>query len=168
MSDNDNPGMLARWQSTWAASSAREKNLTRLAAGLVLLALLWWVGVAPALRAMQNAQQQMPALERQLDQMRVLQAQAQKLQAQPRLSQDDALKALESSVKERLGTSAQLSVNADRATLSLKGTSADGLAGWLAQVRANARALPVEAHLVRGAGNSGTWDGTLVLALPPR
>ena len=64
MSDNSstNDGLLGRWQSTWAASSVREKNLMRLAATLVLLALLWWVGVAPALRAIQNAQQQLPAL----------------------------------------------------------------------------------------------------------
>jgi general secretion pathway protein M len=54
----------------------------------------------------------------------------------------------------------------DRATLTLTGVAPDALAQWLTQARVNARTLPNEAHLHRNA--AGLWEGTLVLALPPR
>ena len=42
-------------------------------------------------------------------------------------------------------------------------------AQWLTQVRVNARSVPVEARLTRGAAPTGaTWTGTLVMSLPPR
>ena len=80
--------------------------------------------------------------------------------------------ALEASVKQSLGTGAQLSVSGERATLTLKGVTATALGAWLAQVRANARALPAEARLVRSPATTAAtgilWDGVIVLALPPR
>ena len=51
---------------------------------------------------------------------------------------------------------------------------AAALLWWLAQVRSNAKSVPQEVHLVRNnatppAGAAAAqWDGTLVLALPPR
>ena len=80
-------------------------------------------------------------------------------------------------------SAAQLNVVGDRATITLKGASADALAQWLAQARSNARATPVEARLTRSATAAAPagqtpvtlgrpvvamprWDGTLVLALP--
>jgi len=63
-------------------------------------------------------------------------------------------------------------VSGERATITLKGVSANSLATWLAQARTNARALPAEARLARSpasTASSGTlWDGTLVVNLPPR
>ena len=105
-----------------------------------------------------------------------LQAQAKTLQAQPKLSYDDALRALESSVKQGLGPTARLQVAGERATVTLKGVSADALAQWLTQSRVNARAAPTEARLVRNAAVSGptpsasaaTWDGSVVMTLPTR
>ena len=57
-----------------------------------------------------------------------------------------------------------------RATLVLRQTSAEALAQWLADARANARANTVEARLTRADDNAPgapvRWNGTLTLALP--
>ena len=58
-----------------------------------------------------------------------------------------------------------MSVVGERVTVTLKAASADALAQWLVQVRLNVRTTPTEARLVRNA--AGTWDGVLVLTLPP-
>ena len=166
------PAVLTPLQTRWRALGQREQTLVRRAAMLVGLALLWWVLVAPALRTLQQADAQQRSLVGQLQRMQSLQAQAQALQSQPRISHDDALRALQASVKQGLGSSAQLNVVGDRATVTLRNAPADALAQWLAQARVNARALPSEARLVRNTANPAdpadpaAWDGTLVLSLP--
>lgn len=150
----------------WELLAAREKLLVGSAAALVALALLWWVAIAPALATLRGADEQHRLLDAQLQRMRGLQAQAQGLQSQPRQGYDEALRLLESSVRQRLGATARMAVVGERVTLTLAGASPDALAQWLTQARVNARALPSEARLNRNA--SGQWDGTLVLTLPPR
>lgn len=154
-----------RLQAHWQQISRREQQLVLGALGLVLLAVLWWVGLAPALATLRSVEKQRPLLDAQLQQMQRLQAQAQTLQAQPRLSADEAQRLLEAAMKP-LGATAQWTVSGERVTVTLKGANADALAQWLAQVRLNARAVPGEARLVRSA--PGTWDGTLVLTLAAR
>jgi general secretion pathway protein M len=159
------------WQDFWRARAPREQLGIALALAAVVATLLWWLALAPALQTLRNSAAQAAKLEAQLQTLRGLQAQAQALQAQPKMARDEALRALEASVKQRLGASAQLSVQGDRVSLLLKGTSADALAQWLAQARVNARALPVEARLQRSASapvSPATWDGSVVLALPAR
>jgi general secretion pathway protein M len=68
-------------------------------------------------------------------------------------------------VRQRLGTTGRTLVSGDRVTVTLTGAAPEAVAQWLAQARANARALPGEARLNRNA--SGLWEGTLVLTLPP-
>ncbi len=187
------PGVLALLQSQWRAIAPRERMLVRVASSVMVVAMLWWVAVAPALVTLQNAETQRRTLGAELQLMQNLQAQAKTLQAQPTLSRDDALRALETSVKQTLGASAQLSIAGDRATVSLRSTSPEALAQWLAQARVNARALPIEARLARATINPSTpaptptptptpnpplspppsstspvlgWSGTLVLNLP--
>jgi general secretion pathway protein M len=153
-------------KARWTGMAEREKTLTAAACALVGLALVWWVGVAPARATLKTAQAQHLQLDVQLDKMRQLQAQAQALQAQPKPSYDDANRALEVAVRERLGSAGKLLIQGDKITVTLTGVAPDTLAQWLAQTRANARVLPSEARLIRNA--KGTWDGTLVLAMPPR
>jgi general secretion pathway protein M len=153
-----------QWSSRWAALAPREKMMVAGAGALVLLALVWWLAVAPALAVLRQSAAQHGALDAQLARMRGLQQQAQGLQAQAKLAPEEASRQLEATVRQRLGTSARMSIAGDRVTLTLSGTPADALATWLAQARANARALPTEARLTRNA--TGGWDGTLVLALP--
>jgi general secretion pathway protein M len=153
-------------EARWNALAAREKTLVAAATALVLLALIWLIALGPAVGTLRGADEQHRALDAQLQQMHGLQAQAQTLQSQPKQSYDEAVRLLELSVRQRLGTTARVLVSGDRATVTLTGAGADALAQWLTQARVNARALPGEAHLSRNA--AGLWEGTLVLTLPPR
>jgi len=154
---------LSSAQVRWRSTSLREQRLLLGAAVLVLGALLWWVALAPALATLKVAESRQRVLDVQWQQMQRLQAQAQALQAQPPLAPLVARGLLEASLKT-LGGTAQMSVAGERVTVTLKATSADALAQWLAQVRLNVRTAPTEARLNRNA--AGTWDGVLVLTLP--
>ena len=163
------------WQEAlrarWNLLAARERAGVGMAIALVVLALLWWVALGPAFATLRSAETQHRALDAQLQTMRSLQTEAMALQGQPKLSYDEALRALDASVRQRLGSTAQLSVAGERATLTLKGADPDALARWLTQARVNARALPAEARLTRSAGAPtapARWDGSLVLTLPAR
>jgi len=149
-------------QTRWRGMPPREQRLVLLAGVLISLALLWWLALAPALAVLKAAPAQHVTLDAQLQQMQRLQAQAKALQAQPVLSVDDARRALEAAIKP-LGAGAQMVVQLDRVTVSLKAVPANALAQWLATVRQNAHTAPVEAHLVRNP--AGSWDGSLVLNL---
>lgn len=150
----------------WAMLAPREKLLVGTATVVIGVALLWWVGLAPALQTLRSAPEQHRSLDAQLQRMQALQAQAQALQAQPRQGYDEALRALEQTIRQRFGATARYSISADRVTITLSGAAPDTLAQWLTQARVNARALPAEARLVRNA--AGQWDGTLVMTLPAR
>ena len=153
-------------RSRWRALAPREKMLVGGAAALLAAVLVWLIAIGPALATLRTAEEQHRALDTQLQRMRSLQAQAQALQSQPKLGAEEALRLLEVSVRQRLGTSARLVVAGERATITLSGTQPDALAQWLTQARINARALPGEARLSRNS--AGLWEGTLVLTLPAR
>ena len=149
-----------RLQAHWLQISRREQQLVLAALALLLLAVLWWGGLAPALATLRSVEKQRPLLDAQWQQMQRLQAQAQTLQAQPRLAANEAQPQLEAAMK-LLGASAQWRISGERVSVTLQGVAPDTLAQWLAQARLNARAVPGEARLVRNV--SGSWDGTLVL-----
>ena len=153
-------------KARWAGLGAREKAWVAAAGALAAAVLVWLIALGPALATLRTAEEQHRALDAQLQQMRSLQAQAQALQAQPKQNHDEAVRQLELSVRERLGTTARLLVAGERVTITLTGAAPAALAQWLTQARVNARALPSEAHIQRNAG--GLWEGTLVLTLPPR
>ena len=165
-------------QSRWNALAARERGLVGATAALILALLLWWFALAPALAVLRTSEAEQAALDAQLQQMLALQAQAQALQAQPKMSFDDALRAIDASVRQRLGSTGQMALAGERVSVTLKAVPAETLAEWLNQARINARAVPAEARLVRGptpaspasspgaAPAAATWDGTLVLSLP--
>jgi general secretion pathway protein M len=155
---------FAPWQARWAQSNAREQGLVRLAAALVLLALVWLLAINPALRTLRAAQSQGPLLRAQLQDMLLLQAQAQALQAQPGAQALDAKSLVEASLPG-LSESARMVIAGDRATVTFQSGSADALAQWLGQVRLNAHALPLELHLGQ---SKGLWKGSVVLQLPAR
>lgn len=153
-------------KAQWGKLAPREQRLVLGAVLLVGGALLWWLAIAPAVRTLRAAPALHASLDVQLQQMRSLQTQAQALQSQPRLAPDDAMRALELTIRQRLGTTARYSIAGERVTVTLTGATPEALAQWLAQARVNARALPGEARLKRTA--NGLWDGTLVMTLPPR
>ena len=183
----------ARWQAWWPELAPREQRMIRIAAVLVALGLLWWVALAPALRTLSSAPAEHARLDVQLQQMANLQTQAKALQAQPRASREEAMRGLETSVRESLGPNAQLQPSGagENVTITLRAAPADALAQWFTQARSNARAVPREVHLTRAAQNpapgaspaaspapaaaaKGTdssvvrWDGALVMGIPAR
>lgn len=149
-------------QTRWLAMPGRERRLVLTAAVLVLLALLWWLALAPALAVLKSADAQHRMLDGQMQQMQRLQVQAEALRAVPTLTPAAARKVLEGTLKP-LGERAQLAQQADRVTVTLKGVEPQALAQWLATARQNAHAVPTEAHLKRTA--AGVWDGTVTFTL---
>ena len=150
--------LQARWQAWWPELAPREQRMVIVAGTLVTLALVWWVALAPALRTLATAPAAHAELDAQLQQMAALQLQAKALQSQPRANREDALRALETSVRQGLGPNAQIQVAGAGAgegvLVTLRATPADGLAQWLAQARGNARAVPREVHLTRTQGGA--------------
>lgn len=148
---------LAQWQ----ALGERER-LALAAVGLLLgLLLAWSLLLAPALRTLKAAPAELERLELQLQQMQAQAQEAQALRGAPPVPPDQAQAALKASV-EHLGAAARLNLTGDRAVVSLNGVAPELLQGWLGEVRAAARARPVEAQLTRGPKG---YSGTLVLSL---
>ena len=161
----------------WMALSEREKRLISWGAMFMALAILWWWGLAPALRTVREAPTQQTQLDAQWQQLSDLQIQAQALQKLPRMTPEAALRALQNTTTELLGTGAKLNTTGDRSTVTLSAITPEALARWLSQVRVQARAVPIEAHLERvpnqrqEAAPSATpkpplWSGSVVLSLP--
>ena len=158
---------MSRWSAMrriWDGLAARERRSVVAATLVLAAALLWLVGVGPALKILASAPAQLDALDLQWQSMQALAAQARTLQGRPPMGRDDALRALEASVQQRFGASAQVTASGDRVTVTLKAAPPDVLAQWLGQVRLGARAVASQARLVMGAGG---WDGTVVFDLPP-
>lgn len=170
--------LLESFQSYWRQMKPREKRMLLAAGTVVLAALVWWLALAPALKTLRLAPEQHRNLDAQIQSMQTLSAEAKALQNQPKLGLDEAQKALQASVTQRFGSTAQLNISGERATLTLKNANPQELAQWLTQARVNARALPSEVKLTRSAnaaptasspaGNAGNagWDGSMVLNMP--
>lgn len=142
----------------------RERLAVRLALWLLGLALLWWLALAPAWRTLSQAPERHARLDVQLGEMRQLAATANALRDQASgqvIGRAAALRAIEVSMATLAGTG-QMSVLGDRVSVSLSNTPPQALAQWLAQVRLNARVVPVEAQLNAGTAPQG-WSGTVQL-----
>ena len=150
--------LRARWQ----AASRRERRSLMLAVAVLALALLWWLALAPALAVWRTAPTQHLQLQAQMQNMLELQAQARALQALPMLNPAESRRSLEESL-QALGKTAQMTVQADRLSVTLKGVSAQALAQWLSSSRQNAHLVPTEVHLTHAAD---AWDGSVVFTLP--
>lgn len=161
-----NPDFLACWpslQTWWQQRIDREKAMLLIALALVSASLVWAIALAPALQRLHNAAAQGAQVQAQLQAMRRMQAQALALQAKAPLSQSEAAAALSNSVLQAFGASADITVRGSDAQVSLRNVSAEDLAQWLAAARTNARAVPLQARLVR---NGAHWSGSLQLGLP--
>ncbi|HVZ44263.1 MAG TPA: type II secretion system protein GspM [Ramlibacter sp.] len=154
--------LAARFESL----APREKLMVVAASALVGVALVWWIAFAPALRVLRGAEAQHRTLDAQEQRMSTLQAQARAMQSQPRQGQEEALRRLELAIRQQLATSARYSIQGDRVSVTLTNVASETISQWLAQARVDAHALPAEAKLQRNP--AGTWDGTLVLVLPPQ
>ena len=124
------------------------------------LYLVWALAVQPAWRTIDRAAAEQNVLEAQWQTMQRLAAEAQQLRAAPPVSPAQAVAALQAATA-RLGTAGRLTMQGDRAVLTLNGVGTSALRDWLAEARTGARARPVEANLSRAAKG---YTGTLVVA----
>lgn len=154
--------LRAAWQARWSAMAPRERRLATAAAWLAGLTLVLMVGIRPAWKTLNQTPVQLREVEQQLDTMRRLADETQVLRQRPPVPPAQAEAALKSAT-DRLGASARLSVQGDRATVTFNGVQGDALATWLDEVRVGARVKPLEARLQQT--EMGRYAGTLVLAL---
>ena len=162
---------LSPLRDRWTAATPREQRLVRSAVALIGLALVWWLLVAPPLRTLSQEKTEQGRLEVQLQKMQDLRAQALALQALPKISRDEALRALDAAVRQHFGATAQLSVLGDSATVTLRNAPADAFAQWLPQARVNARAIATEVRLTRTNTpplGQAVWSGSIVMSIPPQ
>lgn len=138
-------------QTLWRSRSSRERLGLTLAASLIALALLWQIGLAPALRTWQEAPTRQATLDAQRERLLQLQQQTQALQALPRVGQEEALRWLQGPAIEALGPGAQVRVQGDQVQVQLQAASPEGLTRWLRQAREQARALPQQVQLQQAA-----------------
>lgn len=139
----------------WRGRATRERQA--LVAGLIALVavLVWLVLVQPAWRTARDAPAQLDQLDRQLQQIQATAAEVKMLRAAPPVSSPQAAAALKAAT-DRLGEHARLSMQGDRASLTLTGVASDALRDWLTEARSAARARPIEATLARAPqGYSG-------------
>ena len=143
----------------WAQRQPREQKSLALGAAVLVLAALWQLGLAPALRTWQEAPAQQARLDRQSQAMQQLQAQAKKLQQPLAVNRSESVQWLEQHLSE-LGAGAKISVQGERATLSLEAAPAEALARWLSLARERALALPVQAQLQQRSPSPATGKTT--------
>lgn len=151
-------------QARYARLDARERQMVLVIAAALGFLVVWLLLVRPAWTTLDTA----PALRAQADaqllQMQAIANEARQLRALPPVQQSVAEQVLKSATDE-LGGKAKLSVQGDRAILTVTGINGEDLRKWLIQARGGARARPIEASLTR-AGDG--YNGTLVVAIGPQ
>lgn len=152
---------LQALQKTWAALGDRERVLISAAGVLIAAALLWWLLISPPLTTLREAPARLDALENQTATMRQLASEARELRKVPRLDLNQSTSVVKAA-SARLGAAARLSVQGERATLTLQGVEPEALRAWLAEVRSGGRARPVEAQLTQSPKG---FTGTVVVQL---
>jgi general secretion pathway protein M len=152
--------LLARW----TAMAPRERQMAQVAAALVLLVVVVMVFIRPALKSVQQTPVQLREVSSQVGRMRNLADEAQALRQQPPVPPAQAEAALKAAT-ERLGASARLSMQGDRASVEFNKVLGASLADWMAEVRAAARVRPLEANLSQA--EPGHYSGTMVLGFAP-
>ena len=145
----------------WRSRAPRERLALGAAAAVLGLFVVWLLFVQPAWRTLRETPAQLDALDAQLQQMQRLAAESQSLRGVAAVTQVQAAAALKSAT-DRLGDKGRLSMQGDRASLTLNGVSPEALRGWLLEARSAARVRPVEAQLARGPQG---FTGTLVVSL---
>lgn len=151
---------LQAWSTRWQACAPRERLALALGGSALALLVVWMVLLQPALRTLREAPAQLDAVDVQLQTMRALAAESAALRGATPVTTAQAAAALQSAT-EGLGDKAKLSVQGDRAVLTVQGLETESLRNWLDLARSAARARPVEAQLSRSAGG---YSGTLVVS----
>jgi general secretion pathway protein M len=155
------PGPRAQLEAFWHGRAARERQALAIGGIALLVFLIWLVLVQPAWRTLHTAPVEIDALERQIQQIQASAVEVKALRAVAPVAPPQAAAALKAA-SDRLGDKARLSLQGDRAVLTVTGVDAEALRSWLTEARSAARARPMEATLSRAAQG---YSGTIVVAL---
>jgi len=148
--------LRAQADGAWRARAPRERIALAAAALVLLVLVVWALLVAPALATLRSAPQQLESLEGQLLQMRSMAAEVRELRNTTPVAAAQSGLAVKAAA-ERYGDKVRLTLQADRALVTLVNASPEQLRALLVEMRSAARARAVEAQLTRvPAGYSGT------------
>lgn len=127
-----------QWGAWWAARTPRERRLLNTGAVVIAVALLWVLGLRPALNSIAQSQQQLPRLHAEAAQLDALILEAESLQrrASGQIPTDAITPALQASLQHaRLGHAAVLTTRGpDRQTaweIHVERAPAADLMEWL-------------------------------------
>jgi general secretion pathway protein M len=148
-------------RARYARLEARERQMVVIIGAALAFLVVWLVLVRPAWKTLDAAPGLRAQADAQLLQMQAISNEARQLRALPPVPQSVAEQVLKSATDD-LGGKGKLSVQNDRAVLSVTGANGEDLRKWLLQARGGARARPIEASLTR-AGDG--YNGTLVVAI---
>jgi general secretion pathway protein M len=159
------PPAVAAWQAPlrarWQALAPRERRMVAAAAAVVAFAVAWMLFVRPAWHTVRETPKEIDALDLQLQQMQGMAAEARELHGVAPMSPDQSGQALQAAT-QRLGNKARVTMQGDRAVVNLNGVTTRQFSEWLNDVRAGARARPLEVQLSRGPQG---YSGTVVVGL---
>ncbi|MEP6502577.1 MAG: type II secretion system protein GspM [Betaproteobacteria bacterium] len=148
----------------YTALSPRDRVIASGLAIAFAVLVVCLVLVRPAWHTLSEAPAQRALADAELLHMQAIANEARLLRALPPVSQSVAEQVLKAATDD-LGGKAKLSVQQERAVLSVTGANGEDLRKWLLQARGGARARPVEAALQRvGEG----YNGTLTVAIGPQ
>jgi general secretion pathway protein M len=150
-----------RASAAWRARSARDRMALIVVATVLAIFLVWVLFISPALSTLRSAPAQLETLDTQLLEMRTMAAEVRELRNATPVPTAQAGVAIKAAA-ERLGDKVRLSLQNDRALLTLQNASPEQLRALLVEARSAARARPLEANLTRAQGG---FTGTLVLSL---
>jgi general secretion pathway protein M len=147
--------------AAWRARPPRDRLALTVMASVLGAFLIWILLVAPAVTTLRSAPAQLDALDAQLLQMRGMAAEVRDLRNATPVPAAQAGLAIKAAA-ERQGDKVRLSLQNERALLTLQNASPEQLRALLVEARSAARARPLEANLSRGPTG---FTGTLVLSL---
>jgi general secretion pathway protein M len=150
-----------RTLAAWRARSPRDRMALMIMALVLGAFLIWSLFVAPAMATLRSAPTQIDALDAQLQQMRGMASEVRDLRNAAPIAAAQAGLAIKAAA-ERHADKVRLSLQTDRAVLTLQGASPEQVRALLVEARSAARARPLEAQLARGPAG---FSGTLVLSL---
>lgn len=145
----------------WQGLAPRERRGASAALWVLALFVAFSLFVQPAWRTLRAAPLQLDQLESELQRMQGLAAEAQTLRGAAPVSAAQAAASLQSATA-RLGSSAKLSLQGERATLTLTGAPPEALRAWLIEARSAARARPIEVQLAQAPTG---YSGSLIVSL---
>jgi len=162
----------------WAERTQRERRLLRIGALVLSLALVWMLGLKPAIDSISQSQQQLPRLRAETAQIDTLILEAQTLQRRQsgRMNASTLPEALQATLRRTgLETSATLNAgSADAGTLewevSITDASAARVMDWLASLpqllHAKIQSVELSRSRIDGRDRPGQVSGRIVLQWP--